>query len=159
MKKSQKSASDPSLAITVQYATDALEARWKPILTSRKIKRWAAIALKISAVITIRIVGSAESRRLNREYRGKDYPTNILTFGYPELGDDIQADLVICMPVLVKEAKSQKKILENHLIHLLIHGLLHAQGFDHEDTVEAQAMESLEVTLLSQLGLENPYLS
>ena len=148
-----------SLAITIQYATAALEARWKPILTTRKIKRWASIALKTSSNITIRIVGSAESRRLNREYRNKDYSTNILTFSYPELDDGIQADLVICMPVLVKEAKSQKKSLENHFIHLLIHGLLHAQGFDHEDAVEAQAMESLEITLLSQLGLENPYLS
>ena len=147
------------LALDIQFGSDALKEKWKTLLSSRNIRKWILASIQQSATITIRLVGSAEGRKLNREFRGKDYATNILTFNYPSESNTIFSDLVICMPVLTKEAREQKKSIENHFIHLLIHGLLHAQGFDHEDTVEAEAMEALEINILSKFGIENPYLS
>ena len=155
----KKIISTTNLELDIQYGSDALKDKWKPILSSRKIKKWVLAGIKQSATLTIRLVGSAEGKKLNREFRNKDYSTNILTFNYPSESDEVFADLVICMPVLVKEAREQKKTTEAHFIHLLIHGLLHAQGFDHEDIIEAEAMEALEINILGKLGLENPYLS
>lgn len=157
MKKKLSSPID--LSLDIQFGSDALKDKWKPILSSRKIRKWVQAGIKQSATLTIRLVGSAEGRKLNREFRNKDYATNILTFNYPSESDELFSDLVICMPVLTKEAREQGKSTENHFIHLLIHGLLHAQGFDHEDTIEAEAMEALEINILANLGLENPYLS
>ena len=154
MKKKLSSPID--LSLDIQFGSDALKDKWKPILSSRKIRKWVQAGIKQSATLTIRL---AEGRKLNREFRNKDYATNILTFNYPSESDELFSDLVICMPVLTKEAREQGKSTENHFIHLLIHGLLHAQGFDHEDTIEAEAMESLEINILANLGLENPYLS
>jgi probable rRNA maturation factor len=107
----------------------------------------------------VRFVGNAEAKKLNATYRGKDYATNILTFPYQLDSKDspLMADLVICLPVLKKEALTQKKSIEQHLIHLIVHGTLHAQGFDHEDEVEAEAMESLEISILKKLKQPNPY--
>lgn len=147
------------LSLDIQFGSDALKEKWKTILSSRNIRKWILAGIQQSATITIRLVGSAEGRKLNREFRGKDYPTNILTFNYPSEANTIFSDLVICMPVLVKEAREQNKTIENHFIHLLIHGLLHAQGFDHEEKIEAEAMEALEINILSKFGIENPYLS
>ena len=155
----KKSATPIELALDIQFGSDALKEKWKPVLTSRKIRKWVLAAIQNSATLTIRIVGSAEGRKLNREYRNKDYATNILTFNYPSASNDIISDLVICMPVLTKEASEQKKTVENHFIHLLVHGLLHSQGFDHENNIEAEAMEALEINILSKLGIQNPYLS
>lgn len=150
-----------TLSLDVQYGTKALEVKWAEHLSTRKLRKWANAALRQSANITLRLVGSAESRKLNHAYRNKDYATNILTFTYPEIGgngnETIVADLVICLPVISKEAKEQRKAPEDHFAHMLIHGLLHAQGFDHEDEIEAEAMESLEITLLSTLKIANPY--
>jgi probable rRNA maturation factor len=147
------------LSLDIQFGSDALKNKWKPILSTRKIRQWVQAGVKQSATLTIRLVGAAEGRKLNREFRNKDYATNILTFNYPTESDEIFSDLVICMPVLIKEAREQGKSTLDHFIHLLIHGLLHAQGFDHEDTIEAEAMEALEINILNKLGLENPYLS
>ena len=109
-----------------------------------------------AAQITLRLVGQAEGRQLNRDFRGKDYATNVLTFDYsgpPELA----ADIVICLPVIQKEAKAQKKTVDAHLVHMVVHGLLHACGLDHESDEEAEAMEALEVRILSRFRIANPY--
>ena len=118
------------------------------------------MALQENATTTVRFVGQAESKKLNANYRNKDYATNILTFPYELQNgiDHLSADLVICLPVLEKEAKQQKKTFEQHLIHLIVHGTLHAQGFDHEDEVEAEAMEQLEISILKKLKQANPYI-
>jgi probable rRNA maturation factor len=109
-----------------------------------------------SAQITLRLVGQAEGRTLNREFRGKDYATNVLTFDYSS-PPDLAADIVICWPVIQKEAKAQKKSVEAHLLHMVVHGLLHACGLDHESDDEAEAMEALEVRILSRFRIANPY--
>lgn len=107
--------------------------------------------------MTVRIVGDAEARALNRQYRGKDYATNVLTFDY-ETEPVVMADLVLCGPVVEREAREQGKSLRDHYAHLLVHGTLHAQGWDHETNErDALAMETLEILLLGALGLPNPY--
>ena len=152
----------PTLSLDIQYGSQALEEKWSEIFKTRTIRKCVMAALQTPATITLRLVSTAEGRKLNREYRNKDYATNILTFTYPRIleGDDeeILADLVICLPVIAKEAKEQKKSIEDHFSHMLVHGLLHAQGFDHEDEIEAEGMESLEISILSKLKIANPYL-
>jgi probable rRNA maturation factor len=109
------------------------------------------------AEITVRIVGTAEGRKLNRDYRNKDYATNVLTFDYTQ-EPVVTADLVLCAPVVAQEAKEQNKTLEEHYAHLLVHGTLHAQGYDHETSEsDALEMEALEVLLMEGMGLGNPY--
>jgi probable rRNA maturation factor len=146
------------LTLDIQFGSEALEKRWGEILSPSLLRKWVKSSLQSSGIFTVRLVGTAEGRKLNREFRGKDYSTNILTFNYPSENGVIQADLVICMPVVIKEAKEQKKSFNHHFAHLLVHGSLHAQGFDHEDDIEAQAMESLEIAILNQLGIQNPYI-
>jgi probable rRNA maturation factor len=118
-----------------------------------RLRRWVLAALQRDAKITLRFVGSREARALNRQYRGRDYATNVLTFDY-EPG---VADIVICVPVLEREARAQRKPLDHHLAHLVVHGVLHAQGFEHEDEFEAQAMEELETALLRRFRVADPY--
>jgi probable rRNA maturation factor len=114
-------------------------------------------ALVTDAEITVRIVGLDEGRALNHSYRKKDYATNVLTFDYAQ-SPVVMADLVLCAPVIAKEAKAQGKTLAAHYAHLLVHGTLHAQGWDHETSLkDAHAMEAHEVTVLSRLGFDNPY--
>ncbi|MEY3669079.1 MAG: hypothetical protein RL258_474 [Pseudomonadota bacterium] len=108
------------------------------------------------ATITIRLVGTREGRSLNRDYRDKDYATNVLTFGY-ESHPVVVADLVLCLPVLVREARSQKKALDAHFAHMLVHGMLHAQGFDHLEDQEAEEMESIERRIMKRFRLPDPY--
>ena len=119
----------------------------------RRVRRWAQRALQRDARLTIRFVGSREGRALNRTYRGRDYATNVLTVPY----DEDSADIVICLPVVTREARSQGKRFDHHLAHLVIHGVLHAQGFDHEQEDEAARMEALEVALLRRLRIPDPY--
>jgi probable rRNA maturation factor len=119
-------------------------------------RKWARKALRVNAEITLRIVDEDEGRALNKEYRGKDYATNVLTF--PLLEEPfIMADILICAPVVAKEAKEQGKNLEAHFAHLMVHGVLHAHGYDHEVPAQAELMESIEIQTLTNLGYANPY--
>lgn len=140
------------LTLSVQYA----DRRLADVLPRPDIRRWVKAAQFADAELVVRLVNENEGRELNRDYRGKDYATNVLTFDYsgpPELA----ADIVICLPVIQKEAKAQKKTVDSHLVHMVVHGLLHACGLDHESDEEAEAMEALEVRILSRFRIANPY--
>jgi probable rRNA maturation factor len=119
------------------------------------LRRWARAALDRSATVTLRIVAASEARRLNREYRGKDYATNVLTFVYE--ADALAGDIVLCAPVVAREAAEQGKPVAAHWAHLLVHGLLHLQGFDHERGGDAKRMEGRERRVLRALGFADPY--
>jgi probable rRNA maturation factor len=146
------------LTLSVQYP----DARLQESITRPKIRRWVQAALFAPAELTIRFVDAEEGRSLNREYRGKDYATNVLTFAYnegEELDEDAptQADIILCTDVLEQEAAEQKKTVEEHAAHLIVHGVLHAQGYDHMDDEEATEMEGIETELLAKLGYADPY--
>jgi probable rRNA maturation factor len=146
------------LSLSVQYP----DARLQESITRQKVRRWVQAALLGPAELTIRFVDAEEGRVLNRDYRGKDYATNVLTFAYNE-GEEIaedeptRADIILCIDVLEKEAAEQKKTVEEHTAHLVVHGVLHAQGYDHDDDEEAVEMEQLERDVLSALGYPDPY--
>ena len=146
------------LSLSVQYPDPRLQA----VASRQKVRRWVQAALFAPAELTVRFVDAAEGRVLNRDYRGKDYATNVLTFAYNEgeaIADDAptQADIILCTDVLEKEAAEQKKTVEEHAAHLIVHGVLHAQGYDHEDDEEAAEMEQLERDILEALGYPDPY--
>ena len=146
------------LTLSVQYA----DTRLQESITRPAIRKWVKAALLAPAELTIRFVDAAEGQTLNREYRGKDYATNVLTFAYnegEEVADDepTRADIILCTDVLQREAAEQKKTVEEHTAHLIVHGVLHAQGYDHEDDDEADEMESLETEILAELGYADPY--
>jgi probable rRNA maturation factor len=144
------------LALTVQTAVNS------PGLPTRsQLRRWLAAAIGRSAAITVRFVGLAEARALNRVYRGRDYATNVLSFGYggSGRGRTLEGDLVLCAPVLRREARAQGKPLAAHVAHLAVHGALHLQGYDHETPRTAARMESLETKILAKLGFPDPYTS
>ena len=147
-----------NLELDVQYPDTRLEAEITPEL----VERWVRAALLGPAELAIRFVDAEEGQTLNREYRGKDYATNVLTFAYnegAEIADDepTQADIVLCTDVLQREADEQKKTVEEHVAHLVVHGVLHAQGFDHETDEEAEEMEQLERDIMEALGYPDPY--
>jgi probable rRNA maturation factor len=150
------------LSLSVQYQIDKTE-----LPTRHDFRRWVKAALQDNAglvELTIRLVDEAEGRELNHSYRHKDYPTNVLTFNYNEDLPDIAGlpllgDVVLCLPVIRREAAEQGKTLEAHLAHLTVHGVLHMQGFDHETDAEAQTMETLESAIVTALGFDDPYLS
>jgi probable rRNA maturation factor len=121
-----------------------------------QLRRWVQAALATDAQLVLRFVGSEEGRALNRQFRGRDQPTNVLTFDY-ERDPLVHADIVICLPVLRAEATAQGKPERDHLAHLVVHGVLHAQGHDHEDEVEASRMETLETAILRRFGIDDPY--
>ncbi|MDH4482674.1 MAG: rRNA maturation RNase YbeY [Rhodoferax sp.] len=125
-------------------------------LPRHKVARWLRHALASDAEITVRIVDAPEGQELNRQYRKKDYATNVLTFDYT-LEPVVTADLVLCAPVVAQEAKDQGKTLQAHYAHLVVHGALHAQGWDHELDEDAQVMELRESEIMARLGFENPY--
>jgi probable rRNA maturation factor len=130
------------------------------VLTPARVRRWVGAALQGPAEITVRVVGAAEGRSLNRSFRHKDYPTNVLTFAYAHdpTGPGTLADLVLCAPVVAREAREQHKPLVDHYAHLVVHGTLHAQNYDHErGDADALEMEALEILLMGGLGLPNPY--
>jgi probable rRNA maturation factor len=145
------------LSLDLQFGAFAGRPAHQALLRPAKVRRWMAMALRSPAEIAVRIVGEAEGRALNHQYRGKDYATNVLTFDYSR-EPVVSADLVLCAPVLAREAREQGKPLEAHYAHLLVHGTLHAQGYDHESGErDALEMEALEVLLLGALGFPNPY--
>ncbi len=148
-------SSKPKLTLSVQYADERL----KDVLTRPLLRKTIQAALFFPAELTLRIVHAEEGQELNRDYRGKDYATNVLTFAYTEDSDAevTQADIILCTDVLEKEAKEQKKTVLEHAQHLVVHGVLHAQGYDHETDEEAEEMEALEIEILAGLGLANPY--
>jgi probable rRNA maturation factor len=145
------------LDLSLQFGDFPGAAAHRAVLRRPKVAKWIGFALDAPAELSVRIVGEDEGRELNRAYRGKDYATNVLTFDYTRT-PVVSADLVLCAPVVEREAREQNKPLEAHYAHLLVHGALHAQGWDHEsDDADALAMEALEVLLLGALGYPNPY--
>ncbi len=149
----------PKLALTLQFPDNRLQ----KLLTRKQLKSVVQAALFAPAELTLRFVNAEEGRILNRDYRGKDYATNVLTFAYndeidPEaVPDTTQADIVLCTDVVQQEAVAQNKSLIDHVLHLIVHGVLHAQGYDHEEDEEAAEMEALEIEILTAMGLKNPY--
>jgi probable rRNA maturation factor len=148
------------LDLDVQYP----DARLESTITPELVERWVRATLLGPAELTIRFVDSAEGQTLNRDYRGKDYATNVLTFAYnegEELAEDepTQADIILCTDVLQREATDQKKTVEEHAAHLVVHGVLHAQGYDHEHDEEAEEMEQFERDIMEVLGYPDPYAS
>ena len=147
-----------TLDLTVQYGDELKAAARKAPPKERDIEGWIAPALFADAQLNVRFVGEEEGRTLNRTYRGKDYATNVLTFSYAESAEDpVSADIVLCCTVVEKEAKEQKKPLLAHYAHLIVHGALHAQGYDHEDAADAKEMEGIETEILRDLGFADPY--
>ncbi len=142
----------PGLTLSLQFAENSHRA----LLPRRQVARWVRAALMHPGEITVRVVGADEGRMLNREYRGKDYATNVLTFDYQH-GPVVLADLILCAPVVAREAHEQGLAIAAHYAHLLVHGTLHAQGWDHEDAAAAALMESRETAILAALGLPAPY--
>jgi probable rRNA maturation factor len=143
----------PALRLSLQMP----DGRHRAQLPRHRVARWVRAALLAPAELTVRIVDETEGRQLNRDYRGKDYATNVLTFDYT-VQPRIHADLVLCAPVVEREARAACRPLQAHYAHLLVHGTLHAQGFDHERSVaDAEAMEARESALLVALGFDDPY--
>lgn len=140
-----------------KFANPADIAAHRAALPRHKVIRWMRHALATDAEITVRIVDAEEGLALNRDYRHKDYATNVLTFDYTQ-EPIVTADLVLCAPVVAREAQELGKSLQAHYAHLLVHGTLHAQGWDHEtNTEDAEEMEAYETEILAELGFENPY--
>jgi probable rRNA maturation factor len=141
----------PTLSLSVQYASNDADLPGRP-----QIRRWVRAALLSDATVTVRFVDAIEGRAINAEFRGKDYATNVLTFVYddehPRAGD-----VVLCAPVVRREAAAQGKPLADHHAHLVVHGMLHLQGFDHERRADALVMEARETAILATLGLPDPY--
>ncbi|MDB5779678.1 MAG: hypothetical protein JWP93_2043 [Polaromonas sp.] len=147
----------PALALSLQFARFDGVAPHREVLPRHAVARWIRHALDIDGEITVRIVDAEEGQRLNREFRGKDYATNVLTFDYAQ-SPLVMADLVLCAPVVAREAEEQGKTLAAHYAHLLVHGTLHAQGWDHETGDEdAEEMEAREIEILAALGMSSPY--
>lgn len=145
------------LSLSLQFGKLPDAALHRAALPRHSVARWIRHALQSDAEITVRIVGAEEGQALNRDYRGKDYATNVLTFDYTQ-APYVTADLVLCAPVVAKEAQDNQKTLQAHYAHLLVHGTLHAQGYDHETGEEdAEEMEALEIEILAGLGFDNPY--
>lgn len=145
------------LSLSLQFGKFDGVAEHRAVLSRHKVTRWIRHALSSDAEITVRIVGTEEGQQLNREYRKKDYATNVLTFDYSG-APVVAADLVLCAPVVAREAAELGKPLAEHYAHLLVHGTLHAQGWDHETSeADAEAMEAQEAAILAALGQPNPY--
>ena len=141
----------PALTLAVQYAVKPEQAP-----TRAQFKKWALAALETDAEVALRLVGETEGRELNRDYRGKDYATNVLTFPLSE-EPMLMGDIVLCPTVVEREAQEQDTPLEAHYAHLMVHGMLHLQGYDHEEDAEAEVMEALETRILANLGYDDPY--
>ena len=148
----------PKLRLSVQLGPGAGEC---PV-DRAQLRRWTRAALERDADLTLRLVGRREGRRLNAQFRARDYATNVLTFAYPHASPEdgaapIAADVVVCLPVLAQEARAQRKRLRDHLAHMVVHGVLHAQGMDHLTAEDAQRMERRETQILARFGIADPY--
>jgi probable rRNA maturation factor len=147
----------PTLTLSLQFARFDGVAPHRAALARHQVTRWIRHALALDAEITVRIVDMEEGQQLNRDYRQKDYATNVLTFDYTQ-EPVVAADLVLCAPVVAREAAEQNKTLQEHYAHLIVHGALHAQGWDHETSEQdAQEMEAYETEILAELGFADPY--
>jgi len=145
-------ARQPELRLSVQYPGGKEGAPTRP-----QVRRWVRAACAIPAEVTVRFVDAGEGRSLNREYRGKDYATNVLSFPYAS-GATLSGDLVLCLPVVASEAGEQGKPVEAHFAHMVVHGMLHLQGYDHETgDDDAEHMETKEREILQALGYPDPY--
>lgn len=145
------------LTLSLQFARFDGVAEHRAALPRHAAARYIRHALATDAEITVRIVGAEEGQALNREYRHKDYATNVLTFDYAQ-EPMVMADLVLCAPVVAREAQEQDKTLQEHYAHLLVHGTLHAQGWDHETSEQdADEMEAYETAIMQELGFADPY--
>lgn len=142
----------PTLSLSLQLA----DKRHREVLPRHKVARWVKAALGADAEITVRIVDAEEGLALNQGFRKKKYATNVLTFDYVH-APVVVADLIVCAPVIEQEAVEQGKSLEAHYAHMLVHGTLHAQGWDHIKKKEAEAMEAREREILAALGFDDPY--
>ncbi|MCB5191436.1 rRNA maturation RNase YbeY [Methylobacillus arboreus] len=143
----------PRLAMSVQYAAES-----ESLPSERQFRKWARAALRVDTEATLRIVDEEEGRTLNRDYRGKDYATNVLTFPLTE-EPWLIGDIILCAPVVAREANEQGITLEAHYAHLTVHGILHMHGYDHEEEHQAELMESIESATMVRLGYADPYLS
>lgn len=141
------------LALSVQYA-----AQFDGLPTRSQLRAWVKAALQRDADVTVRLVGAEEGHTLNRQYRRKDHATNVLTFSYPDT-DPLSGDIALCVPVVDREAREQHKNLQAHYAHLVVHGMLHLQGYDHQKAADARVMESLETEIVTGLGYADPYKS
>jgi len=143
----------PELTLSIQYPGGKEDAP-----TRHRVRRWVAAACPGAAEVTVRFVDADEGQQLNRDYRHKDYATNVLSFPYQDEGP-LMGDLIVCLPVVVREAAEQGKPLDAHFAHLIVHGMLHLQGFDHETSpADAARMEAREREILEALGYSDPYL-
>jgi len=154
------------LSLDIQLATKQPEL----CPSEEELLAWCRLALQTTVPagteLTLRVVDEEESQQLNNDYRGKNQPTNVLSFPFEPPIDlpaeaelSLLGDLVICLPKVIQEAAEQQKPVLHHWAHLVIHGLLHLQGYDHETEPEAELMESLEIDLLAELNINNPYIS
>lgn len=151
----------PQLQLSMQWPAGAAAAAalvaHRAALPRHAVRRWLRHALAADAEITVRLVGADEGRALNAGYRQRDYATNVLTFAYSQT-PQVQADLVLCIEVVAREARAQRIPLAQHYAHLIVHGALHAQGWDHETSeADALAMEARETAILGRLGWPDPY--
>lgn len=147
----RRTAPAPRVSLSVQYAAGG-----GGLPTRHQFRRWVKAAALRELAVTLRLVEETEGRELNRGYRGKDWATNVLTFVYDDL-DPLAGDIVLCAPVVAREAREQGKPLEAHYAHLTVHGTLHLQGYDHEREEEAARMEGLESRIVTGLGYAEPY--
>ncbi|MFP5403964.1 MAG: rRNA maturation RNase YbeY [Gammaproteobacteria bacterium] len=146
---------DPELSLSVQFASAA-----KTLPGRAQVRRWVAAALEHSAEITVRIVDADEAQALNQDYRKKGYVPNVLTFEYGEVSPGtLGGDVVICAPVVEREAREQGKPLKDHYAHMTVHGVLHLQGYDHLEPADAELMEAREIAILKRFRIPNPYQS
>lgn len=141
----------PALALALQG-----HSRFAGLPARPTIARWIGAALQFDAGLTLRFVDAREGRRLNRQFRARDYATDVLTFTYGH-APTVTADIVICVPVVRRAARERGLPLRAHLAHLIVHGTLHAQGYDHDRVAAARKMEACEIRILEGLGIENPY--
>lgn len=151
MSSTKKPATPARLSLSVQYAV-----REASLPTRTEVRKWVRATRPGAAEVTVRFVDAEEGRALNAQYRGKDHATNVLTFPYAR-APALSGDLVLCLPVVLREAAEQGKTASAHFAHLVVHGMLHLEGYDHETGAEARIMEQMERDILDRLGYPDPY--